>query len=222
MSEAAELLTPERRASILAGAGKVFAQDGYEGASMSHIAREAGVSKGTLYNYFDDKAALFAAYVGAECSRTLSRIFEGAEPDGNPAATLRAIGLRMMRMMLSDLALSIYRVVLSEAAKFPELAQAFYDAGPARAMRYLADWIAAQNAAGRLRVDDPHFAAEQFFALCQTRLSLRCRLRLEQDPAEAEIERVVEAAVAMFLARYGTRSANQEKLMVSSSNGHRL
>ncbi len=208
MSEAAsELLTPERRATILAGAATVFARDGYEGASMSRIAREAGVSKGTLYNYFKDKAALFAAYVSAQCSETLPRIFEGAEIDGDPATFLRAIGLRMLRMMLSDLALSIYRVVLSEAARFPELAQAFYDAGPARAMRRLADWIAGQEAAGKLHVDDPHFAAEQFFALCQTRLSLRCRLRLDGAPDPAEIERVVDAAVAMFLARYGAKPA---------------
>jgi len=198
-----ELLTPERRETILAGAATVFARDGYEGASMSRIAREAGVSKGTLYNYFEDKAALFAAYVSAECSQTLPRIFEGAEIDGDPATYLRAIGLRMLRMMLSELALSIYRVVLSEAARFPELARAFYEAGPARAVRRLSDWIAAQDAAGRLRVDDPPFAAEQFFALCQTRLSLRCRLRLDAAPDPAEIERVVDAAVAMFLARYG-------------------
>ncbi len=200
---APETLTPERRRSILNAAAQVFAEDGYEGASMSRIARGAGVSKGTLYNYFDDKATLFAAFVGEECRRNLSHVFEGTEPDGEPAPTLRAIGLRMLRMMLADEALSIYRVVLSEAAKFPALAHAFFDAGPAPALRYLAEWIAAQNAKGRLRAPDPDFAAEQFFALCQTRLSLRRRLRLAETQDEAEIAQVVDAAVAMFLARYG-------------------
>ena len=55
--------SPEKRAQILAGAAAVFAADGYEGASMARIAAVAGVSKGTLYNDFDSKAALFTAYV---------------------------------------------------------------------------------------------------------------------------------------------------------------
>jgi TetR/AcrR family transcriptional repressor of mexJK operon len=205
MSATLEALTPERRAGILAGAATVFAEDGYEGASMSRIAREAGVSKGTLYNYFDGKAALFSAYVERECSINLARVFDFTETDGDPAATLRAIGLRMMRMMLSELALAIYRVVLAEAAKFPGLAETFYEAGPARAIRHLADWIAEQTRAGRLAVEDPGFAAEQFFALSQTRLALRCRLRLEACADDAQIERVVDAAVAMFLAYYGVK-----------------
>ena len=53
--------TPEKRAQILRGAAEVFAADGYQGASMARIAAVAGVSKGTLYNYFDTKAALFTA-----------------------------------------------------------------------------------------------------------------------------------------------------------------
>jgi TetR/AcrR family transcriptional regulator, mexJK operon transcriptional repressor len=206
MSEAAELLTPERRASILAGAAQVFAEDGYEGASMSQIARAAGVSKGTLYNYFDSKSALFSAHVGEECNRTLSRIFDPDEMEGDPADTLRAIGLRMMRVMLSPLGLAIYRVVVSEAGKFPELARSFYEAGPARAINHLAAWIALQTEQGRLTAEDPVFAAEQFFALTQTRLSLRCRLRLEECNDDAALEPIVDAAVTMFLARYGVQA----------------
>jgi TetR/AcrR family transcriptional regulator, mexJK operon transcriptional repressor len=207
MSAAIEALTPERRAGILAGAATVFTEDGYEGASMSRIAREAGVSKGTLYNYFDSKAALFAAFVEQQCTEKLRRIFDGAEPDGDPAATLRGIGLRMMRMMLSELGIATYRVVVSEALKFPELAQIFYEAGPARSIQHLADWITEQARSGRLQVEDAPFAAEQFFALTQTRLAMRCRLRLGACNDDAEIERVVDAAVAMFLARYGVRCA---------------
>ena len=121
----------------------------------------------------------------------------------------------MMRMMLSEIGLTIYRVVLSEAARFPELARAFYDAGPARAMRHLADWLAMQTEHGRLLVDDPVFAAEQFFALTQTRLSLRCRLRLQDCGDDAELEHVVDEAVTMFLARYGVGGSHQKQTVAS-------
>jgi hypothetical protein len=52
-------------------------------------------------------------------------------------------------------------------------------------------------------VPDAEFAAEQFFNLCQTRLALRRRLQLTPEPTGAEIDRVVDAAIEMFLGTYG-------------------
>jgi TetR/AcrR family transcriptional regulator, mexJK operon transcriptional repressor len=195
-------LSAEKRAQILNGAATVFAADGYEGASMARIAAVAGVSKGTLYNYFDSKAALFTAYVGEKCDQNLAHVFDGADHDGDPADVLRGIGERMLRMMLSDVGLAIYRVVIAEAAKFPDLARGFFEAGPARAIGFMADWLAEETRRGRLAVPDPAFAAEQFFNLCQTRLVLRRRLEMLPDPPAAEIDRVVEMSIAMFLRMY--------------------
>jgi TetR/AcrR family transcriptional repressor of mexJK operon len=195
-------LSPEKRTQILAGAASVFAADGYEGASMAKIAAVAGVSKGTLYNHFDSKAALFTAYVGETCTQTLARVFDSANHDGDPAEVLRGIGKRMVQMMLSEVGLSIYRVVIAEAAKFPDLAQAFFEAGPARAIAFMAGWLAEETRRGRLSVPDPAFAAEQFFNLCQTRLVLRRRLEMLPDPPESDIDGVVEASIMMFLRTY--------------------
>jgi len=197
-----ETLSPEKRAVILAGAAEVFAQDGYEGASMSRIAQQAGVSKGTLYNHFESKAALFAAFVESECARKLAHIFDIADQGDDPAVVLGAIARRMLHLVLSPTGLIIYRVVISEAGKFPELARTFFECGPSRAIRHLADWLVRQTEAGRLAVDDPEFAAEQFFALCQTRLCMRRKLQMLDDPDPAAIERVVAATVAMFLNTY--------------------
>jgi TetR/AcrR family transcriptional repressor of mexJK operon len=195
-------LSPEKRAQILDGAATVFAADGYEGASMARIAAVAGVSKGTLYNHFDSKAALFTAYVGGKCDHYLAHVFDSADHDGDPAVVLRGIGKRMVQMMLSDVGMAIYRVVIAEAAKFPELARGFFDKGPARAIGFMAGWLAEETRRGRLAVPDPAFAAEQFFNLCQTRLVIRRKLAMLPDPPESEIDAVVEAAIAMFLRTY--------------------
>lgn len=200
---AADALSPEKRAQILDGAALVFASDGYEGASMSRIAAGAGVSKGTLYNHFPGKAALFSACIGQECARHLAQVFADAVHDGAPETVLRQIGLRMVRMLMSKAGRDIYRVVISEAAKFPELARAFFEAGPSRGIHRLADWLAEETRRGRLLVADPEFAAEQFFTLCQTRVVLRQRLMLDPAPTPGEAERVVDEAVAMFLRTYG-------------------
>ena len=196
------ILSPEKRTQILEGAASVFAADGYEGASMARIALVAGVSKGTLYNHFDSKAALFTAYVGGKCDHYLAHVFDSANHDGDPADVLRGIGKRMVRMMLSDIGLAIYRVVIAEAAKFPDLARGFFEAGPARAIGFMAGWLAEETRRGRLSVPDPAFAAEQFFNLCQTRLVLRRKLEMLPDPPEADIDTVVEAAITMFLGTY--------------------
>jgi len=188
---------------ILDGAAVVFARDGYEGASMSRIASEAGVSKGTLYNYFTGKAELFAAYVHRDCSRWIALIFD--DLDALPAEMLKQVGLRMLRMLLAEPSLTMYRMVIGEAEKFPELAEAFYNAGPAHAVADVAVCLRRATAEGLLCVDDADFAAEQFFALLQTHLCMKRRLRLIAMPSEAEIERVVFSAVQMFLGCYGKR-----------------
>lgn len=198
-----ESLSPKKAAQILRGAGAVFARDGYEGASMSRIAQEAGVSKGTLYNYFPGKAELFSAYVERQCEEKLALVFQAPAATEPPAEMLARVAHRMLHILLSGIGLTMYRVVIAEAEKFPENSRAFYEAGPARAICALADALREQVRRGRMRVPDPEFAAEQFFALCQTRLTLRCRLRIEAMPAPEDIDRIVESSVEMFLNTYG-------------------
>jgi AcrR family transcriptional regulator len=197
-----ETLSPEKRAQILRGAATIFAQDGYEGASMSRIASEAGVSKGTLYNYFESKADMFGAWVAGECANKLAHLFEGLDFEGDLAVALHSIGVRMVNMMLSGAGETIYRLVVSEAGQFPELARTFFEQGPSKATASLSSRLAVENERGRLRIPDTDFAAEQFFALCQTRIVMRCKLHIRQNVTPAEIEYVVGESVTMFLSRY--------------------
>ena len=192
-----------KRNQIIRGAELVFTECGYEGASMSRIAAEAGVSKGTLYNYFDSKSTLFAVFVEQMASETLADIFLQFLEDDDPAAALHGIALRMVRMIMSPGSLVLYRIVVSEATKFPHLATVFWQAGPCRAISYMTQWIERQVAAGRLDVPDPAFAAEQFLALCQTRIATQRRLQIVQATSDEDIELVVQGAVRLFLQGYG-------------------
>ena len=192
-----------KEAQIIDGAARVFARDGYEGASMSRIAAEAGVSKGTLYNYFSSKAHLFTAYMRRECTRWIALVFEQLDPAMPPADALREVGQRIVAMLLSQPALVMYRMVVAEAEKFPELARAFYAEGPARATAHVSTYLSRMNAEGRLRVEHPDFAAEQFFALVQTQLCMKRRLGLIDMPSQQQINHVVECAVDLFMRGHG-------------------
>ncbi len=195
-----------KRVQILDGAARVFAQDGYEGASMSRIAAEAGVSKGTLYNYFTCKAELFADYVQRECTKRLGQVFDDLDYTRSPADTLGRIGRRMIAMLVSESALVIHRMVVAEAEKFPELACSFYQAGPAPAVEHLAAYLRHLGTEGMLDLPDPVFGAEQFFALIQTRLYMKRQLRMTDVPSAAQMDHVVESAVRLFLRGYAPHS----------------
>jgi AcrR family transcriptional regulator len=195
-------LSPERRARILAGATEIFVADGYEGASMSRIAETANVSKGTLYNYFPGKEALFGAVVRARCSKFVNDVFGELQDDAPVEPELKRIGSIMMKLMLAPDSQAVYRVVVMEAVKFPELAKIFMESGPRVMLRRLTAWLAAQNDAGRLHTPDPQFAAEQFFALTQARLVLRSRIEPGYHATDAEIEEVLTGAIRVFLAAY--------------------
>lgn len=188
-----------KRLQIIEGAARIFAAHGYEGASMSQIAREAGVSKGTLYNYFDSKAALFTAFVRRSACEKLPLLFETIGEKRTPEETLIGIASAMIRLTTSPLSLMLNRIVVSEAATFPVLAETFWQVGPQRAIAVFADWLAARTNEGVLNVPDPVLAAELFYALCQTRITARKRLQLPVAAEAEDIARIARAITRVFL-----------------------
>ncbi len=198
-----ETVCNRKREQIIEGAASVFNQAGYDGASMSRIAEEAGVSKGTLYNYFESKSELFAAFVERETSDRLAWVFQSSEAEPSVAAYLTGVARRLIRAFLSDPFQTLHRIIISEAPKFPDLARIYYASGHDRGCREFAAWLALQSHVGRLRIPDPILAAEQFGALCKTRLWMERCLDLGDPASAADIDAVAEASVAMFLNTYG-------------------
>lgn len=186
-------------AAVVEAAAEVFLEQGFGSASMDEIARRAGVSKATVYSYFNSKTTLFGAIVQQRCQRSLPAML--AELADQPAAdTLTALGRQFLDVLMMPGSLPLYRAVLAEAPRFPELGAVFYTAGPGRAVAALAEYLAAQHARGTLRVSDPRLAAEQFFASVLGHIHVRLLLGIDADPPPAaERERVVAAAVSTFL-----------------------
>ena len=171
---------------------------------MSHIAAMAGVSKGTLYNYFAGKKELFIAFMNRECTLHLMLALDGFDGSAPARDTLLRIGRRIVDMLASESGLLIHRMVVAEARQFPDLAQAFHEAGPRRAMGRMTALIEQMVQSGQLRAADPAFAAEQLFGLLTAGPIMRRRMGLVEGTGEAEIDRVVQEAVNLFLRGYGT------------------
>ncbi|HEV2302884.1 MAG TPA: TetR/AcrR family transcriptional regulator [Stellaceae bacterium] len=188
--------------SILAAAKKSFLAHGFGAVSMETIAREAQVSKATVYAHFANKEELFGAVIGRECeSRFAGLSVQELEPR-EAGASLAILGRRFLELILSPDAIALHRIIVGEVTRFPVLGEVFWKAGPERNLRQIADFMAEAAAAGALAVDDPRLAAEQFAGLVRGEVQLRQLLCLEGDAGAATITAAVESAVATFLRAY--------------------
>jgi TetR/AcrR family transcriptional regulator, mexJK operon transcriptional repressor len=185
--------------SIIEAAAEVFLEQGFGSASMDEIARRAGVSKATVYSHFDSKPALFGAIVQHRCQRTMSAML--AEMSDKPAAeTLTAVGRQFLDVLMMPGSLPLYRVVLAEAPRFPELGRIFYEAGPDRCAIALAQYLADLHERGILNAPDARWAAEQFLGAVLGQIHVRMLLMVAGDPPSPdERTRYVAAAVSTFL-----------------------
>ena len=188
---------------VLEGARTVFMRDGFEGASVDDIVREAGVSKATLYSYFPDKRLLFLEVAKSECKLQSEAAAARIEASGDVRDVLKDAAMRMVRFFMSDVGMQVYRIVVGESQRFPEVGREFYDSGPALVRGILVRFLTRAVEEGQLRIDDVDLAADQFPELCKAGLHLQMVLGLRDSFTDAEIERVVDGAVEMFLCKYG-------------------
>lgn len=188
---------------VLEGARKIFLRDGFAVASVDDIAREAGVSKATLYSYFPDKHEIFLAVLRAEYARREAEDFAALPLNRKPEAVLMMAALWMVDFVLSDFGLRLYRICMAEVDRIPGLGREFYENGPARVRSRLIDYLQVAVERGELRIDDIPLAASQFLHLCKVDLRDEMLYGMRRSTKKAERQRVAEGAVKMFLACYG-------------------
>ena len=190
--------------SILAAAQRTFLASGFEAASMDAIAREAGASKATVYAYFASKEELFGAVVARESER-YAEGFTGGELDpADVGASLRVIAERFLRLLLSPDVIAINRIIIGEVARFPVLADVFWQAGPERVRVQLERYLRRAAETGELEFADLRVAAGQFASLVRGEIHLRALLGLGVV-GDTALSAAAESAVATFLRAFGAK-----------------
>lgn len=206
MNAEADIKKGRKYDQVIAGARDVFMREGYEGASVDEIARDAGVSKATLYSYFPDKQHLFMAVVQEECLQQSGVELAIGSNTMSVRAALCLMCKTLIGFMVSPFGQDTFRVCVAEAKRFPQLGRAFYESGPQRWNRKIGQYLDSPAARAELDIADRFLAADQLAQLCRTDLMLRVMFGIGQPPGEAEIEKIAEEAVEMFLARYARAS----------------
>jgi AcrR family transcriptional regulator len=199
----AEIKKGRKFEQVLDGARVIFMRDGFEGASVDDIARQAGVSKATLYSYFADKRLLFSEVARIECNRQAEAALDVIDTTAPVRAVLTHCADRIVRFFLSSFGQQVYRICVAESYRFPDLGQRFYDSGPAMVRGRIKQVLIPYIEAGDLNIEDLDLAANQFGELCKSDMFVRCLCGVADSASEGDIARVVTGAVDMFLARYG-------------------
>ncbi|MFL9865724.1 TetR/AcrR family transcriptional regulator [Paraburkholderia fungorum] len=120
-----------KRSAILDGAKTVFLREGFGLATMDDVASAAGVGKQTVYRHFKSKEALFVGLVSTMCAQEGALLASalGEQSDGAPEAELRELGWVLARSLIEPDFLRLYRAIVAEAERLPELGQVFYENG---------------------------------------------------------------------------------------------
>lgn len=189
-------LQRRKRSAILDGAKAVFLSQGFGLATMDDVAATAGVGKQTVYRHFKSKEALFVGLVSSMCAE-VGGLLAGAlhEPsDGSLEAELHELGWLLARSLIAPDYLRLYRAIVAEAERLPELGQVFYENG-AKVVRAFAARIL------RKRFDEPTAAlrAATFVQLVLGDAYLELSIGYRVPDVDARFALQIDEAVAAAL-----------------------
>jgi len=191
---------PAKRRQIIEGAYRVFLEQGFDAASMNDITREAGVSKGTIYVYFDNKLDLFEALIDDGRQAYTAGLAGLLSPDTPPAQALAAYGLAMLKLVTRRDVVRAQRSVISMSERLPDLGRRFHQAGPELTRALVARFLEQAKLKSGPAAKDPNLAAQLFVDMC-VGYSSRERLygKDEDGISDEAARRIVAMAVEMVL-----------------------
>lgn len=184
--------------AILLAAGDLFLEHGYEAASVDAVAREAGVSKATIYARYADKEALFRAVLTHECERAVMPSSFVPDPGQSVRDVLIMLAERFLALVTGDKAMGMHRVLVSEGVRAPRVSELFFETAVETLKDRMATWLRGQNAAGRLAVRDPDGAAWRFLGAVKGEAHMRASLGLPPVPPD-RLRLHIEACADEFL-----------------------
>jgi AcrR family transcriptional regulator len=201
---------PEARPDeIIDAALAVFGESGFARAKLDDVARLAGVSKGTLYLYFDSKESLFREMVRA---RVVASLAEAEDFARGYEGSARDLLVQLVRWMYTRIRgepmIRISRLVQSELSYFPELARFYFDEVILRARRLVEEVLERGTAAGEFRLSTNGFAARGLSSLLVHTAQLQCFYH-SFDPRALSEEQAVEGLIDLYLHGVLARPADR-------------
>lgn len=192
-----------KRQAILMAAKDLFLQLGYEGSSMDAIAQEAGVSKLTVYNHFQDKENLFIAAIEHHGDTQLPPLDFDLKPDMAIETALYNIAIRFQAIIYSKEGLELHRLMCGMTQQNPKMVHNFFNAGPARVLNHMTRLLEQAHQQNKLNICNSKLAAEQFLSLLCGHQHMRVLFEIEATPNEAAQQQFAQQHIDFFMRVYG-------------------
>ena len=198
----------EKSQAVLQAASTVFLAHGFSAATTDMIQSKAGVSKATVYARYPNKEALFLAVIEHQCQAFDAQLQALAHLNSGIADTLESLGRAYLDVVLSPEALALFRVVVAEAHRFPQIGRTFYLRGP----KVIHDHVqrildtAAEKGELDLRSIGVAAATTLFLGMLRHEAQLECLTHPQAQPSEAQRDAWVHQAVVTLLRAYGSKT----------------
>ena len=198
--------TDAKRQAILDAAGSIFRELGFAGASMTAVADRVGGSKATLYRYFNSKEDLFVSLMFDAVFDDANASFDLLKPSDDLRRTLERFGASLLKSSLSQTSISVRRNSISEGWR-SGIGDMLYDRGAKRLWSRMADFIAGEMDAGRLRSVDPWMVSMHLRGMLEADVVNRAVIGAKVDARPKHLREHAAKAVDAFLRAYANTSA---------------
>ena len=196
--------------AIVKVASQSFIEQGYAGTTMSDIAATLGGSKGTLWNHFPSKEVLFIAVVEHLTAAFRAELTNILTPGHDVETTLRKFCAEYLDKVTSSDGIALYRLVIRENDRFPEIGRIFYERGPQLTQAQLAGFFTDAMDRGVMRRDDPVHLAQHLTAICLSGVHQKLLMGLADHARRDQLSQDAERSVAVFMRAYSLGTPNAE------------
>jgi AcrR family transcriptional regulator len=189
-----------RTDSLIGAATLVFLRDGYGGASIDKVASEAGVSTRTIYERYKNKADLLGAVISRLVDRDMATALATEELDRlEPQQALTVIGEAITGRACDPDAAALFRIVATEAQRFPELAAKMRCGAKQRVDDAVASYFRKQVDRGTLTLADPERAASLFLQMVCAELHQCLLFGTADEIAKLDFTAHLQQVIDIFL-----------------------
>jgi AcrR family transcriptional regulator len=191
----------QKRQAILDAAVQNFLAMGYERTTLEMVAKDAGVSTATVYKHFSTKRALFGGIM-ERVWETEVDLATSVEQGTDSVAMLMAIAQEYAQLLRQPQVEALFRVIIAEAPRFPELGEELYYRGKEPYLKRLHAYLQKESELKRFQIADIPLAARQFLGMINDVIFWPRFLIMDLKISDRDIENVITNAVETFLARY--------------------
>ena len=192
----------EKRQRILESAKQLFLEMGYHGSSMNQIAQNAGVTKLTVYNHFQDKATLFTCAIEDTCEHILSTRPRELTADSNFIVVLNEVCELALNIVNLPEAIKLDLLLLELAAEHSPLVEQFYRASHLKMRQVWENFFQDAAALNFIQQDHPARQTELIVSLLMGLRHQEVLLGMRERPTAVEQQNIIGFAIEIFMLKY--------------------